>query len=220
MRRYVTPAPPKAKSTRAKSVKRVQPVMTEADLASLPKGIRDSIVVPPPKIIKPPKPEKTDEVESVFINARCPGSKVLNYRRSNRQPLRTFDDRLTQSNVIHREDDTFSFRDNKYHVIIWTVSSEAALFNDPNLRLLDMEADPEPPKLSYIVCITLENESSSKVLLDTPAGLVCPNCKTNEYVKSDLKNMPVTFQQNNWRLADNFGSHCEQCRCPSPIKRG
>lgn len=224
MRRYVTTVPAKFKAQpktkqRLSTKKRVQPAMTEADIASLPKSVRDSIVTPPPKIIKPKavKPVK-DEVEPVFINARCPGSKVLNYRRSNKQPLRTFDDRLAQSNVISRDDDSFSFRDNKYKVIIWTVSSEPALFHDPNLHLIDIEAEPEPPKLSYIVSITLENESSATELLDTPAGLVCPNCRTNEYVKSDLKNMPVTFQQNNWRHKDNFGSHCELCRCPSPLR--
>lgn len=228
MRRYVTTVKPIATKKKAKSTKakRVQPVMTEADIASLPQSVRDSIVIPPPKIIKPKaaKPVK-DEVESVFVNARCPGSKVLNYRRSNKQPLRTFDDRLAQSNVISRDDDSFSFRDNDYKVIIWTVSSEPALFHDPNLRLIDIEAEPEPPKLSYIVSITLENSvepcgasSARAELLDTPAGLVCPNCKTNEYVKSDLKNMPVTFQQNNWRHKDNFGSHCELCRCPSPLR--
>ena len=229
MRRYVQqerPSTQPVKRARQKVQRRKIAALTDSELQSLPQYIRDLSSPQVQTLSRSSLPKMTpihklrsilDKengcVESTFINSRAAGSKTLNYKRSTKQPLYTFDDRLSRTNVIGREERTFTFRTNTYHVTEWLCHKN--IVDDVNIHLLDYNAPVEAVDTFVIVKITLDNDSSSKYLLDTPAGRVCPNCKTNEYIKSDLKNMPQSYQDKHWRDKSSFGEHCEACRCIS-----
>ena len=177
--------------------------LTFEELQSLPAEFR--LQVTPPKQPKPVKTVKVREpLDDAFVIRRAPGSKTVLYRRQVKQPFYSLEDRLNRATVVAREDDEFSFRGNSYQVIQWTCMKSN--YNQPD----------EEPELYYITNITLTSDpTSTEYLLETPVGRVCPKCKTNEYIKSDLKNMPVSYQDRHRFNRDSFGESCQKCRCIS-----
>lgn len=220
-RRYIQPdvVPTKVVKTKklVKSTRPKRPAklpLTYEELQSLPAEFRASYV--PPKPVAPPKPPKVKEpLDDAFINRRAPGSKTVSFRRQTKQPLYSLYDRLNRTTVLSRDDDWFTYDDHSYHVIIWTCEKNKPA-DDVNIHLIDYNTPVEEPELYNIFHVTLESKpTSTEYLLETPAGRVCPKCKSNEFVKSDLKNMPINFQSAHWRDRDSFGEHCQVCRCIS-----
>jgi len=190
--------------------------LTFEELQSLPAEFRSNLTIP---TVKQPKPVKTVKVreplDDAFVNKRSPGSKTVLYRRQVKQPLYSLEDRLNRANVVSREDDTFSFRGNSFHVIEWTCMKTVPA-DDVNIHLIDYNQPDEEPELYYITNVTLESApTSTDYLLETPVGRVCPKCKTNEYIKSDLKSMPVSYQDIHRFNRDSFGESCQRCKCIS-----
>lgn len=217
MRRYVQterkqPTLPKKKVKRAK---RPSNTLSSDDILLLPEHLRNQIDPPKPKPVKKVKPVKTDCVEPVFINARTPGSKILNHRRQPKYPLYTFEDRLNRVYVLDRYNDHFTYQDIKCELVVWTYRKDDPDAEDVNVHLIDRDAEPEEVKTSQLIMIKLVSEHDTSYLIDTPAGRVCPKCKTNEYIKSDLKNMPINYQDRLWRYRDSFGEHCVCCQTNS-----
>lgn len=214
MRRYVQYDRPVTKTTKSKRPKQSRTVskLSAEELQSLPVALQAGLSISKPvKPVKPAKEKKHYEpIDEEFIAKRAPGSKTLRYSRTKKRPLATFEDRLNRMVLVSREDDTFKFRGHTFHVIEWKCRKPEV--KDVNIHLPSLDEEVE---YTYIYKITLESPTKSEFLLETPAGRVCPKCKTNEYIRSELKNMPISFQDANWRNRDKFGEYCEMCRCIS-----
>ena len=146
-------------------------------------------------VVRRSNPAKELDCEAVFVNQRAPGSQTIRYSRPKRQPLVTLDDRLQRVLVTKREDDRFTFDGHTYDYIEWTCQSPY-----------------DPDKTSIFTSLKLISPPrQTNRLIETPAGRCCPKCKTNEFIRSELKNTPLTYQDKHWRDKESFGEFCENC---------
>jgi len=216
MRRYVQTVRKEVKQTKRQSTTR-QKVETITDLSVIesmhfPGGKPD--LTDAVKTIKPTKPvkpvKKYKPIDDEFIAKRSPGSKTVLYRRAKQQPLYNLDDKLSRAHVVDHGEQDFSQSGHDFHIKAWQCVKQ-----DPNQRDVNIHLRPlnEEPEYYYIKYITLECEpTQTDYLIDTKYGYVCPKCRSNEFVKSNLKDQTQSNIARKWRNADQYGYACEQCR--------
>lgn len=223
MRRYVQTErviPRKKSVTRKSRSTNKMTVLSSDELSSIPSRFlpKDTSVTFIQKKSNRPKSLPLAKLQAILdkendttehLNSRAAGSKQLNFKRQSRTPQYTLHDRLSRTNVVARSEDTCTYEGHDFHMTAYKCRDD--IVEDVNLHLIDYDAEPEEIKYRYILHLTLESETDETNLLLSPAGRVCPICKTNEYIVSDLKNMPITYQDKNWRNRESFGEHCQVC---------
>jgi len=123
--------------------------------------------------------------------------KKVRFERPKKQPLVYWSDRLCRGYLKSRDEFHTTTPQFNVRVIIWHMQLDQD--KTRSIVALDITSILDPTSLN------------SKSLLSTPLGYICPRCKTNEFIHSQLDFYPISFKDAARFNRADYGVYCRCC---------
>jgi len=122
--------------------------------------------------------------------------RTLIFKRQPKIPLVRWSDKLARLTVLSRGESSIHSPHYLAKVVQWIVVSGE---DTRAINAIDIVSE-----------LSMELQNSGK-LISTKFGYVCPLCKTNEWLSSQIDFLPITLKERARKYISRAGEYCQKC---------